>query len=258
MANIFDVYALYYDLLYQEKNYIDEAKYIEKCIKKYSPKASSILELGCGTGNHAEYLVKNGYNVHGIDISKKMLERAEARKAALPQVESRKLSFAYGDVRYLKDNNQYDVVISLFHVMSYQTANVDLSLTIETAAKHLKPGGIFLFDFWYGPAVLKQRPDVRVKRLQKEDVKLTRIAEPVLHVNENVVDVNYTIFIEQNNSDKITEIYESHKMRYLFLPELYKYLDSNKWKEFDIYKWMSNDVPDENSWSAFVVAVKNK
>ena len=256
MTDVFDAYARYYDLLYRDKNYIEEAKYVADYIQKYASNASSILELGCGTGNHAEYLARNGYKVHGIDMRKIMLERAEMRTSALSQDLASRLSFAHGDVRYLQTEKKYDVVISLFHVVSYQITNEDLSATFETAAKHLKPGGIFLFDFWYGPAVLKQQPEIRVKRLFDEDIKLTRIAEPVNHVNENVVDVNYNIFVEQIDTGNISHIHEKHKMRYIFLPELSQYLDGNKWNEFYAYKWMSDDKPDENSWSAFVVAVK--
>jgi len=50
---VFNAYAAYYDLLYKEKNYAEEAEYIHGLIQKNTPGAKTILELGCGTGQHA-------------------------------------------------------------------------------------------------------------------------------------------------------------------------------------------------------------
>ena len=104
-----------------------------------------------------------------------MLSRAEVRKAGLPADVASRLSFGLGDVRTLRTGKVYDVVISLFHVMSYQLSNDDLTAAFDTALIHLSSGGIFLYDYWYAPAVLTQRPEVRVKRLESEDIKVTRV-----------------------------------------------------------------------------------
>ena len=76
MTEIFNAYAEYYDLLYSNKDYSSEAQYIDSLIKKTSSKANSILELGCGTGAHAEYLARMGYTVHGVDVSPAMISKA--------------------------------------------------------------------------------------------------------------------------------------------------------------------------------------
>ena len=107
MTEVFDAYARYYDLLYRDKNYKEEAEYVSEYINNLAPKASSILELGCGTGNHAEYFARNGYQVHGIDMSTIMLERAEVRKSMLSQDLANRLSFAHGDVRSLQTEQKY-------------------------------------------------------------------------------------------------------------------------------------------------------
>ena len=195
--SIFDAYAHYYDLLYQDKDYVAEAEYVSSHIRKQAPSAKHILELGCGTGAHAKHMARIGFSVHGVDLSDTMIGSAEARKTTLPAVEAERLTFAIGDVRTVQTGAAYDAVISLFHVMCYQTTNADLEAAFKTAAKHLTSGGLFIFDFWYGPAVLTQKPEVRIKRLSDDHIKVTRIAEPVMHVNENVVDVNYTVLIEE-------------------------------------------------------------
>ena len=245
---VFNTYAKYYDLLYKDKNYISESKYVDTLIKKNSTNAKHILELGCGTGAHAEHLARMGYTVHGVDMSKTMLARAEARKTGLPADVAARLSFTLGDVRSVRTEKKYDVVISLFHVMSYQSTNDDLVAAFETAYTHLSKGGLFLFDFWYGPAVLSLQPDTRVKRLEDSKIKVTRIAEPDLNVNANLVDVNYDVFIQDKSSNVINQLSEKHRMRYFFLPELKLYHGSS-WKELVSEEWLSGNSLSKDSWA---------
>lgn len=256
MNQVFDTYARYYDLLYQEKNYAAEAQYVSSKIRSASPKATRILELGCGTGAHAEHLARMGYTVHGVDISAEMLVRANMRKAALPADVADRMTFGIGDARTVRTKQTYDVVISLFHVMSYQVTNADISAVYETAEIHLSKGGLFLFDFWYGPAVLLQKPDVRVKRLEDDQIKIVRIAEPVMYVNENVVDVNYTVFIEIMQTREVQQIMETHRMRYLFLPEL-KLFGEKEFTELASNAWLTNDDLNADAWGGFQLLLRN-
>ena len=199
---VFGAYSRYYNLLYQDKDYDGEAEYVHNLIRKHQPGATSILNLGCGTGRHDLLLAQMGYEVTGIDQSEEMLAVATSQLSSLisqqecahpSNLNSRQgsLSFQQGDIRTIRLNKTFDVVTSLFHVISYQTTNDDLRAAFATARAHLKPGGIFIFDCWYGPAVLTDRPAVRVKRLEDTAIFVTRIAEPVMHPNDNIVDVNY-------------------------------------------------------------------
>lgn len=254
MRPVFDAYARYYDLLYHDKDYITEADYVASHIRKHAPNAKRILEMGCGTGAHAVHLVRTGFAVHGVDLSDPMLIRAEARKASLPAKEAQNLTFTSGDVRSVRIGKGFDVVIALFHVISYQTGNADLEAAFASAAAHLNSGGLFLFDFWYGPAVLTQKTEVRVKRLDDEHVRVTRIAEPVMHVNENMVDVNYTVFIEVKETGKVERLQETHHMRYLFLPEIEKILNGCGFHLVTTQAWMTDCPLGCEHWAGFVVA----
>ena len=74
---IFNKYSDYYDLLYHDKDYNSEAKYINNLICRYSKKFKNILEFGSGTGKHARILENMGYRVHGIELSKSMILKAQ-------------------------------------------------------------------------------------------------------------------------------------------------------------------------------------
>ena len=256
MKPVFDAYARYYDLLYRDKDYAAEAKYVASLVRKHAPRAARVLELGCGTGAHAEHLARMGYSVHGVDLSETMLAGAAARKAGLPADLARRLSFGKGDVRTVRTGETYDAVISLFHVMSYQTTNADLAAAFGTAAAHLAPGGLFLFDFWYGPAVLAQVPEERVKRLEDDDIRVTRIAKPAMRANENVVDVNYSVSIEVKASGQMQEVRETHAMRYLFVPEIEQYLEPGKWAETTTFGWLGHEPLSKEHWSGCALAIR--
>jgi len=254
MSQVFDNYARYYDLLYRDKDYAGESEYVASHLRKQVPKAKRILDLGCGTGAHAEHLARMGYTVHGVDMSEAMLIQAEARKAALTPDVAERLTFSVGDVRTVRTNEVYDAVISLFHVMCYQTTNDNLQAAFETARAHLNSGGLFLFDFWYGPAVLSNPPAVRVKRLGDNEIDVLRIAEPVMLHNENVVDVNYQVIIIERASGGIEQIRETHKMRYLFLPEISGYLTANGLGLIHAEEWVSGRTVGHNTWGVCCVA----
>jgi SAM-dependent methyltransferase len=250
----FAEYAPYYDRMYGDKDYEAEAAFVLGLVRRHCPRAESFLELGCGTGAHAEHLSAAGVRVHGVDRSEAMLERARARQERLPREVSGRLIFSHGDVRHVRIGETFDAVVSLFHVVSYQSSNQDLRECFATAKLHLKPGGVFVFDCWYGPAVLSDRPSVRVKRWQDDQTSVTRIAEPVLHANENVVDVNYTIFV-RNRASEVTRVFEElHRMRYLFPPEVSALASMEGLEMIEARAWMSEGQPGLDSWNAcFVV-----
>jgi SAM-dependent methyltransferase len=253
-VSIFAAYAAYYDLLYRDKNYDGEAEYVATILRETADNVHFILDLGCGTGAHATALARAGYEVHGVDLSSHMLAAAEERKRREPTGVARALSFSDGDVRTVRLDRKFDAVISLFHVFSYQTSNDDLRAVFETALAHLRPGGILLFDCWYGPAVLTIRPAITVKRLEDDVLAVTRIAEPFLDVNANTVRVDYDVIVTDKATAATHRIAESHLMRYLFTPEVRAVCSSVGAEFVDAFEWMGGAAPSSSSWAACYVA----
>jgi len=250
--SVFELYGRYYDLFYKDKDYAGEVAYIDQLIKRYSPQARSVLDLGCGTGKHDFLLAEKGYTVTGIDISETMLFEAQA---SLKKVQSSQSSMSYSlafhqaDIRSLRLNQTFDVIVSLFHVMSYQITNADLKQTLETAKAHLNTGGIFIFDCWYGPGVLTDPPSVRVKELEDGAISTMRIAKPVMHPNENTVDINYHIFIRDKATQQVKELKECHRMRYLFKPEVDMLLEQAGFELKGFFEFMKNKEPECKTWN---------
>ena len=137
--SVFADYAAYYDEMYADKDYVAEASYIGNLVRDHAQSGPiSILDLGSGTGRHAIELASHGYSIHGIDLSPTMVAIAEARKSSLPEHLRGNVGFSAGDARSLRLGAQFDVVLALFHVASYQTTNDDVRAFLETARLHLR------------------------------------------------------------------------------------------------------------------------
>lgn len=253
--SVFEAYSQYYDLLYRDKNYAAEVDYVQRLIERERPGAGTLLDLGCGTGRHDFLLAERGYRVTGADLSEDMLKVARAeRERRLASGAAAPLAFVPGDVRTLRLGERFDVVVSLFHVMSYQTTNQDLTAAFTTLREHLAPGGVVLFDAWYGPTVLSDRPVVRIKRLSGDGFDVTRLAEPVLHPNQNLVDVNYQILITDRASERSQKLVETHRMRYLFVPEVAELLAKVGLRLDRACEFMTDGELGFSTWNALFVA----
>ena len=248
--SVFAGYSRYYDLLYRDKDYAAESAWVGALLERHMPAAKSILEIGSGTGLHASELAGMGYDVTGVDMSEGMLETAEARRAELPSEIASRLSFVHGDARTFRIGRKFDAAISLFHVMSYQTSNEDLAASFRTAREHLDDGGVFIFDCWYGPAVIRQWPSQTVKEFSDDATHVRRIAEPVIHATTNIVDVNYTVTVTDKATGTSEVIRETHHMRYLFSPEIEQALEAADMHLVDARGWLTNAEPDFSTWGA--------
>lgn len=252
--NTFHAYARYYDLLYRDKPYSAEAAYVVDLARRHGSSIESLLELGVGTGGHAVHFLNLTQRVAGVDLSPEMLAAAEARRRELPSAVANRLSLHQGDVRSIRLNQRFSIVVSMFHVMSYQCMNEHIMAAFRTAREHLDRDGLFIFDLWHGPGVLTDPPAVRVRRFQDEHTEVERIAEPVLRSRENIVDVNYAIRVTDRQSGAVDLIREKHEMRYFFEPELLHMLSVASMAHVETVGWLSHEPPSLRDWTIAVVA----
>ncbi len=258
-SNIFDEYGKYYDLLYKDKDYKAETEYIINLINKYSinekntnkskdgdrPKIS-ILELGCGTGKHAHELNIRGFDVFGIDFSESMLVKAKQLG----------IKCDLGDVRTYRVERKFDTVISLFHILSYQIKDEDINQFFQTAYGHLPEKGLLIFDTWYKPAVLFQKPEKRIKELENDEIIVKRYCSPDINLENSIVAVNYIIEITNKETKEKKTIEETHLMRYFSQEEIKTFARNNGFKILRAEEWLSSKEPSDNTWGVCFVAVR--
>ncbi len=247
-------YAGVYDRLYQSKHYAQEVDFIEYLFGKHlhDSNPSSILDLGCGTGGHALILGSRGYTVAGLDLSEEML--AVGRQKAEEQKLETKVSFRHANVQDFSLNQRFDAIICMFAVLGYQVSNAALFSTFLRAKEHLNPGGILIADFWYGPAVLSDPPQDRVKVLETGSNRLIRLTRPELDTENNLAAIHFDLF-EIDERELVRETTEVHQMRYFFCPELKFFALQAGFAEVEFCPFLQADMPlTQHCWNACLVA----
>lgn len=254
MTGVFDHdYASQYDDLYTDKDYGAECDVLESVFDRYlNEKPRLLLDLGCGTGNHSIPLARRGYAVTGVDLSEEML--AHAREKAKQLDGELKPVFHHGDIRTVRLNREFDVVLMMFAVLGYQLSNTDVEQALANVARHLNPGGLFIFDIWYGPAVLAIKPSDRVKVIPLPEGQLIRSAGGSLDTSRHLGTVNYHLW--RIRGDRVvSETREQHTMRYFFPQELAYFLKVSGMQLLNLTAFPSLDEPvSDTSWNALGIA----
>jgi len=242
-------YAACYDAFYADKDYDAECDLLEAAFARFGDgRLSTILDLGCGTGGHALRMARRGYAVTGVDRSPAMLEQAR-RKGGESGPE-----FLHGDLQTLELGRTFDAVVMMFAVLGYQTSNEELLSSLRSVSRHLRPGGVFTFDFWYGPAVLRERPSDRARVFREGSREIIRVAHGGLDVLRHLALVDYEIWVAEDGAG-MTKSSERHVMRYFFPQELRLLLDTAGLEVVSLSAFGSLEPPvREGDWNAFAVA----
>ncbi len=250
-------YSQKYDAFYSTKDYANECKLLYNFFRKYaSVPIKSIIDLGCGTGGHSLQLAKDGYSVLGVDLSENMLAIAKEKAAQ----NNLNIKYVLGNVQNFETSTKFDAAIMMFAVIGYQSKTQELINTLKTTRKLLNKGSIFVFDCWYGPAVLNIKPDARILEINKEidggtkQETIIRYSSGDLDCLRNICKVNFKV-LQINGDHILSNVDETHIMRYFFLPELKYYLEQSGFSLESVSVFPTVDkIPTENDWNIIVVA----
>ena len=137
-ASLYEHSAAYFDLVHQDVKYEAEAERLERIISCRVPHASSLLDVGCGTGRHLEYF-RSHYEVAGVDISEQLLAQARKRLPGVP--------LHLGDLRSFDLRRRFDVVTCLFSTIGYAETRQGLhaagTARLDSARQQMARGEIW-------------------------------------------------------------------------------------------------------------------
>jgi len=229
-----------YDIFYSEKPYAEEAAFVDQCLKKHSDgHTRRLLELACGTGTHAFELEKRGYQIVATDYSPDMLRRARQKASE----RSSRVRFELQDMSNLDVSEApFDAAVCLFDAIGYVATNDALAKVFSGVYKHLRTGGLFVFEFWHAAAMIRHYDPVRVRRWQTNDTEILRISETSLELAEQLSKIKYSIY-ELHNSGTYSSLIETQVNRYFLLQEMVTRVSSTG---FTPVKWFAGFVDDEN------------
>ena len=247
MSKVFGDYSKFYDLLYRDKNYATESKFVTDIIRQRVPNATNILNIGCGTGKHDGFFAEAGFTVTGIDLSEEMLEIARLNNKG-PH-----FNYLRADARSFSINQKFDAVVSLFHVFSYQNLNCDARSFLNTIRDSLSPEGVGIFDYWHAPAVVHQKPINREKVFASAELEIVRSTQSTTDYAKSLVEVNFDFRIKNLVNSELRSFKEQHRMRFFSCNEV-EVLAEDSGLRAQHYAWMTNNrEPGIDDWSAFTV-----
>jgi hypothetical protein len=105
--------------------------------------------------------------------------------------------------------------------------------------------------------VYKQDVSIRVKRMANNELAVTRIAEPAMHFNRNVVDVNFSVIAKDIISGEVSEFTECHPMRHFSIPEIHLLAELTGFNVLASEEFLSGKEPSTETWGVCFILKKN-
>jgi len=165
--------AEFYDAIYSFKDYAAEAAQIAEVVRSLRPDARAVLDVACGTGEHARLLTeRHGFNVDGLDLDPGLLRVAREKHARGRFFEADMSDFAF--------EQRYDAILCLFSSIGYLVTLERIVRALACFRRHLAPEGVVLVEPWFPPGALDtgrvfrftgMHQGVHVTRLSRNEVE---------------------------------------------------------------------------------------
>ena len=243
-------YARLYDLFYGDKPYDDEATFVHRQLDEHADGGGRrLLDVACGTGQHAVRLAASGWDVTGVDQSDDMLavarERGDGHTVAFVRQDMRALDL--GGIRF-------DAATCLFDSIGYAVTNDAIASTLDGIRRHLRAGGLLMVEFWHAPPMLREHEPTRVREWREGDDTVLRLSRTQLDVPRQVASVSYSVY-RLRPSGSFDTWTESHENRFFLVQEMAVLLDASG---FDPLRWYAGyDVTapiDASTWHVLALA----
>jgi len=197
---MFNESAELYDLIYGSfKNYATETADLVALIRAQYPQAKTILDVACGTGEHARLLTEQfGYEVDGLDLNPSFVRIARDK---LPRG-----SIYEGDMTSFALPRRYDIVMCLFSSIGYVRTLDNVRRTLERFRAHVNDGGAIIVEPWFAPDTL-QPGYVTVHSSSADGVKVARMSITEIEGRASRLRFEYLIG-RSTGIERATEVHE--------------------------------------------------
>jgi SAM-dependent methyltransferase len=205
------LHAQYYDLIYAEKPYDEEARFVVQLLERHGlAERRGLLDLACGTGRHAHEFAAMGFTVTGVDVNEQLLAHARERDAG----QRASAEFVAQDMRQLDlDGRLFGTATCLFDSIGYAVTGEAVVATLQAVRSHLSPAGLLAIEFLHAPAMARYSDPLRLRRwTTPTDGELVRVSETQLEPERETHRVRYELLaLEQEGT--YTRGIEEHVVR---------------------------------------------
>lgn len=229
--------AYYYEIEKPARDFDSEIKFLTSLLR--AKNVQTVMDMGCGSGEHANSLHQQGFSCIGIDASQPMLTIARQR---FPQIE-----FFHGTMQEYQHSSAVDALICLFGSINYLLTEQELDQFLLNLKKNLKTGGYFILEVW------NAFPIRQIKRKAITSVSTSKIGKTLIQRNRgfrlqenpsdiSLVEVNFIYLV---NSKKIQD---KHIMRVFYPDEIIQILQRNQLKVVETYSdYQKNPLKKQSS-----------
>lgn len=196
---MFSVSAEFYDLIYSTfKDYTGEATQLADLLRRLNPQCQTVLDVACGTGEHARLLAARGFVVDGLDLDPAFVRIAKQKHPAG--------RFFEADMSDFQLSHRYDAVLCLFSSIGYLRTLDRVVGALTCFREHLAPNGVIVVEPWFAPGVLEHG---RVARNTGEanGLRVTRVARVEVEGRLSRLHFDYEI-ADGTGTRRASEIHE--------------------------------------------------
>ena len=201
--------AALYDRIYGSfKDYEQECHSIHNLIQQKHESAQTLLDVACGTGEHA-HLLKGlfGYQVDGIDLDADLIKIAKDKN---PDG-----AFCQSDMVDFEMRKKYDVVMCLFSSIGYVKTLDRVVDSLNRFKEHTKDGGIIVVEPWFQPGALTPGK-IFLNTFEDEEFSVARMGYS--QVNDKLSTLHFEYLIGVSGS--VTHEIETHELGLFTVDEM--------------------------------------
>ncbi len=206
---MFSKSAILYDKIYNSlKDYSQECRNIHSLLQKEHNSARTLLDVACGSGEHARILKNQfGYKIDGIDLDADLIAIAKGKN---PHG-----TFCQGDMTDFMMGETYDVVMCLFSSIGYVKTLENVVASLHRFKEHLKEDGVIIIEPWFQPGALTPGK-IFLDTVQDKELSVARMAYN--HVKNRISTLHFEYLI--GTPGKISHEVETHELGLFTIDEM--------------------------------------
>lgn len=202
----YEQFSYIYDRLMTDAPYDKWVKYVLNEKSRFHVSGNRLLDVACGTGELSIRLVREGFQVTGVDLSDSMLV-VTASKVADKGIH---LPLFQQDMSQLEGLPTYDFITIFCDSLNYLDSEDQVKETFRRVYSHLEDGGLLLFDV-HSPFQMLHGFANRTFTLNEEDIAYIWQSYP--GTARYSVEHELTFFVLDDRTGQFKRIDEWHYQR---------------------------------------------